>query len=127
MDIIAIGVILVYAVYAAYHGNAVQAATWNAEEFGSGIWVLLGVFFLWLLHGIRDIQTPVDIFIVIIVLAIAMIQYKNVASNLQTAWASMTGTSSSTSSTSTSVGPVSSSTASPISASTLSSMAGMLG
>jgi hypothetical protein len=93
MDVIAVIFLLIYAIYASWHGNIVTAAEWNAKEMEQSVWVLLGVFFLWLLHGIDAIRKPVEVFIWIVVIAIAVTQYKNVAGNISTAWGSLTGTS----------------------------------
>lgn len=91
MDTVAIVGILGYVAYAAYHGATIAAAKWNATEAEHAVWVLLAVFFLWLLHGIEDIRKPVDVFIGIVVLAIAMMQYKNVSSNLASGWGVLVG------------------------------------
>lgn len=86
MDILAVLIVLVYTIYAAWHGDTVSAAAWNAEEMKAAVWVLFAIFFLWLLHGIDDIRKPVDVFIAIVVVAVAMMQYQNVGKELSGAW-----------------------------------------
>ena len=89
MDILAVLIVLIYTIYAAWHGDTVSAATWNAEEMKAAVWVLLAIFFLWLLHGIDDIRKPVDVFIAIVVVAVAMMQYQNVGKELSGAWSQL--------------------------------------
>ena len=83
MDILAIVALLAYFGFAAYNGQAGNAAstTWKYTVDGAGF--LAGAAVLWGLWQVKDWREPVAIFTAIIVLAFLLNSYQNVGSELQ--------------------------------------------
>ena len=83
VDILAIVAVLAYFGFAAYNGQAGNAAsaTWKYTIEGAGF--LAGGAVLWGLWQVKDWREPVAIFTAIVVLAFLLNSYQNVGSEIQ--------------------------------------------
>lgn len=85
MNVVSVLIVLGYLGIAAYHGQVTTALDTNAKLMYQASWFFIAVLILWGLHEIKAIRVPVDIFIAIVVTAVAMNDYQKVSTELSAA------------------------------------------